>query len=58
MFKLDLFAFLYSRPVNPIDVITLLMRGRPQADHALSIYFIEIWAQVTFRGTLGEFHNF
>ena len=31
-FKLDIFAFLYSWPVNPIDVITLLMRGRPQAE--------------------------
>ena len=31
-FKLDIFAFLYSWPVNPIDVDTLLMRGRPQAE--------------------------
>ena len=31
-FKLDIFEFLYSWPVNPIDVDTLLMRGRPQAE--------------------------
>ena len=31
-FKLDIFAFLHSCPVNPIDDITLLMRGRPQAE--------------------------
>ena len=38
-FKLDIFAFLYSCPVNPIDVVTLLMRGMPQAEagNALSI---------------------
>ena len=38
-FKLDIFASLYSWPVNPIDVNTLLMRGRPQAEagNALSI---------------------
>ena len=43
-FKLDIFAFPCGCPVNPIDVDTLLMRGRPQAEagHALSIYFIEI----------------
>ena len=31
--------FLYNWLVNPIDLITLLMRGRPQAEagHALSI---------------------
>ena len=42
-FKLDISAFLYSCPVNPIDVVTFLMRGRPQAEagNALSIYFIE-----------------
>ena len=27
-FKLDIFEFLYSWPFNPIDVVTLLMRGR------------------------------
>ena len=26
-FKLDIFAFLFSWPVNPIDFDTLLMRG-------------------------------
>ena len=38
-FKLNIFAFLYSWPVNPTDVNTLLMRGRPQAErgHALFI---------------------
>ena len=38
-FKLDIFAFPYSWHVNPIDVVTLLMRGRPQAEagNALSI---------------------
>ena len=38
-FKIDIFAFLYSCPVNPIDVVTLLMSGRPQAEagNALSI---------------------
>ena len=43
-FKLDIFAFPYSWRVNPIDVITLPMRRRPQAEvgHAFSIYFIEI----------------
>ena len=37
--KLDIFAFLYSWPINPIDVVTILMRGMPQAEagHALSI---------------------
>ena len=29
-----IFEFLYSWLVNPIDVITLLMRGRPQAEQA------------------------
>ena len=43
-FKLVIFAFLYSWPVNPICNDTLLMRGMPQAEagHALSIYFTEI----------------
>ena len=43
-FKLGIFEFLYSWLVNPIDVITLLMRGRPQAEavHASSLLFIEI----------------
>ena len=38
-FKLDIFAFQYSWLVNPIDVVTLLIRIRPQAEvgHALSI---------------------
>ena len=31
-FKLGTFAFLYSWPVNPIAVDTLLMGGRPQAE--------------------------
>ena len=31
-FKLDIFEFPYSWLVNPIDVLTLLMRGRPQAE--------------------------
>ena len=31
-FKLNIFAFLYSWPVNSIDAVTLLMRGRPQAE--------------------------
>ena len=29
--KLDIYAFLYTWPVNLIDVVTLLKRGRPQA---------------------------
>ena len=38
-FKSDIFALLYSWSVNPIDVNTLLSRGRPQAEagNALSI---------------------
>ena len=38
-FILDIIAFLYSWLVNPIEVVTLQMRGRPQAEagHALSI---------------------
>ena len=36
-FKLDIFAFLYSWPVNPIDVDTLLMRGRPQAEAVIAL---------------------
>ena len=35
--KLDIFAFLYSWPVNPIDVDTLLMRGRPQAEAVIAL---------------------
>ena len=31
-FKLDIFEFLYSWLVNPLDVATLLMGGRPQAE--------------------------
>ena len=42
-FKLGIFEFLYSWLVNPIDVITLLMRGRQaEAVHASSLLFIEI----------------
>ena len=43
-FKLDIFAILFSWPVNPIDVDTLQMREKQQAEvgNALSIWFIEI----------------
>ena len=38
-FKLDIFAFLYSCPVNPIDVITLLMRA-PSRGRQCFIYLV------------------
>ena len=44
-FKLDIFAFLFSWPVNPIDFDTLLMRGRPQAEagRQFFIYLVQIY---------------
>ena len=39
-FKLVIFAFLYSWLVNPIEVITLLMRGRPQAEAMLNLFIL------------------
>ena len=38
---LDIFAFLYGWPGNPIDVIILLMRWRPKQEHKVIEIYLE-----------------